>query len=95
MLKNKFVIGLARAEKMIDRLQSENIIDPDTGEVIEQPTASRLPVMPHDDLEEILDVYAGEIPDSQVPLYVDLLWAIAANPNVKAIQRVARRLSED
>ena len=33
MLKNKFVIGLARAEKMIGRLQREGIIDPDTGEV--------------------------------------------------------------
>ena len=95
MLRNKFVIGLARAEKMIDRLQREGIINHDTGEVVEKPGASRLPVIPHDDLEEILDVYAGEIPDSQVPLYVDLLWAIAANPNVEAIQNVARRLSED
>ena len=95
MLKNKFVIGLGRAEKMIDRLQRENIIDPDTSQVIEQPTVIRHNFDPHDDLEEILDVYAGEIPDSQVPLYVDLLWAIAANPNVEAIQNVARRLSED
>ena len=95
MLQNKFVIGLARAEKMIDRLQRESIIDPDTGQVIEQPTVIKYNFDPHDDLEEILDVYAGEIPDSQVPLYVDLLWAIAANPNVEAIRRVAKRLSED
>jgi len=95
MLQNKFVIGLGRAEKMIDRLQRENIIDPDSGEVVKQPTVIEHNFDPHDDLEEILDVYAGEIPDSQIPLYVDLLWAIAANPNVEAIQRVARRLSED
>jgi len=94
MLKNKFVIGLSRAEKLIDRLQREEIINPDTGEVIEQPTVVQIPGEPHDDLEEILEVYIEEIPDSHKPLFFDLLWVLAANPNAEIFRVVATRHSK-
>ena len=90
-LQVKFIISSNRAMLLYRRLVDSGVVDPVTRRVIKSESMDAQTC----DLEMMLLVFAESLSDDLIPLYIDLLYTIAATPNVEAIQRVARRVSED